>query len=530
MGLDLGRRSIVALGLLLLLAAPLAAQEDVADLIADLQSKDEYVRKLARDALVSKGESALEPVLGLLEHEDARLRTQALLILEGMGPKASRAVPRLRKIAAEDPNRDVRKLALSALLRIEPQMPVPMSDLIRMLKSSEDHQIEIAAETIMTLGPQARKAQPILIKLLQERQGAAVAAVRRKATPEEVARAVRAPEAQLRVPLARALGATAVASESGQTALLDHAMLQGHLFGLLPPEDLESLAASGARVLVVLVQRWSDYVRGRDAWVHEIAARIGVKAEDPILHVLREGNALEKTRAIDLLKAMGPSGGVSVATLIGALDDPAAAVRRGSAGALGSMGQAASAAVPALVELLRDKEMRSRLWAALALGQILGIGQRALSPRDQRKLIAQEGIGGGLEWLAAHQDVDGNGMWDCDAFMKHDPAGDKCDGPGRALYDPGVTGLALLAFLGAGCTDRDTPYANNVHMGLRYLSSIQDVEGCFGPRNNQHFVYNHAIATLAMCEAWAMTRNPRYKKPAQDGLNWISRARNPGLA
>ncbi|MCZ6574022.1 MAG: hypothetical protein O7C98_12760, partial [Planctomycetota bacterium] len=48
--------------------------------------------------------------------------------------------------------------------------------------------------------------------------------------------------------------------------------------------------------------------------------------------------------------------------------------------------------------------------------------------------------------------------------------------------------------------------------------------------SNQHFVYNHAIATLAMCEAWAMTRNPRYKKPAQDGLNFISSARNPYLA
>ncbi|MFQ5844509.1 MAG: prenyltransferase/squalene oxidase repeat-containing protein [Planctomycetota bacterium] len=139
-----------------------------------------------------------------------------------------------------------------------------------------------------------------------------------------------------------------------------------------------------------------------------------------------------------------------------------------------------------------------------------------------------------LKWLADHQDVDGQGMWDCDEFMKHDPADDKCDGPGKALYDPGVSGLALLAFLGAGYTDRgtkrDNPYAKNVRMGLRYLQTIQDDEGCFGPRQSQHFVYNHAIAALAMSEAWAMTRNPRYKKAAQDALNFISTARNPYLA
>ncbi|MGH7163454.1 MAG: hypothetical protein ACREID_08210, partial [Planctomycetota bacterium] len=45
-----------------------------------------------------------------------------------------------------------------------------------------------------------------------------------------------------------------------------------------------------------------------------------------------------------------------------------------------------------------------------------------------------------------------------------------------------------------------------------------------------HFIYGHAIATLAMSEAYWMTRNPRYKKPAQEGLNFIAMARNPYLA
>jgi hypothetical protein len=139
----------------------------------------------------------------------------------------------------------------------------------------------------------------------------------------------------------------------------------------------------------------------------------------------------------------------------------------------------------------------------------------------------------GLDWLAKHQDVDGDGKWDSDDYMKHDPIADRCDGPGKALYDVGVSGLSLLAFLGAGYTDRGKltdPYVKNVSKGLRFLMSVQDEEGCFGSRSSKHFMYNHAIATLAMAEAFWMTRNPRYKRSAQEALDFIARARNPYLA
>ncbi|MFI5401768.1 MAG: biopolymer transporter ExbD [Planctomycetota bacterium] len=137
----------------------------------------------------------------------------------------------------------------------------------------------------------------------------------------------------------------------------------------------------------------------------------------------------------------------------------------------------------------------------------------------------------GLRWLADHQDEDGK--WDCDGFASHDPADDKCDGPGAAPHDVGVTGLALLAFLGAGYTDRkpiENPYAGNVLRGLRYLTRNQAADGHFGTFATHTFMYNDAIATLVLCEAYWMTRNPRYKKPAQDGLNFIAMARNPDLA
>ncbi|MHC4473421.1 MAG: hypothetical protein ACYS99_20950, partial [Planctomycetota bacterium] len=82
-----------------------------------------------------------------------------------------------------------------------------------------------------------------------------------------------------------------------------------------------------------------------------------------------------------------------------------------------------------------------------------------------------------LAWLAEHQDRAGH--WDCDAFSKscdHTP----CSGAGNPQYDPGVTGLSLLAFLGAGETHRSGEYKSVVKNALQYLKQIQDPEGCFG--------------------------------------------------
>lgn len=89
--------------------------------------------------------------------------------------------------------------------------------------------------------------------------------------------------------------------------------------------------------------------------------------------------------------------------------------------------------------------------------------------------------------------------------------------------DVGATGLALLAFLGASYADWGAqPYARSVRRGLRFLTVSQRRDGRIGTR-----LGDHAIATLALCEAYTMTRNPRYRRPAQCALDYAAFARNP---
>ena len=135
----------------------------------------------------------------------------------------------------------------------------------------------------------------------------------------------------------------------------------------------------------------------------------------------------------------------------------------------------------------------------------------------------------GLEWLKWHQSEDGS--WDSDGFMANCgqiQAGSHCDGGGEATHDVGLSGLALLAFLGDGHTTREGLYKEQVAKGIKWMKDQQDVDtGLFGDRVGHSFMYDHSIASLAMCEAYYFSRSPLLKRSAQDAVNFISRARNP---
>jgi hypothetical protein len=157
-------------------------------------------------------------------------------------------------------------------------------------------------------------------------------------------------------------------------------------------------------------------------------------------------------------------------------------------------------------------------------------GQRGLGggKRARGGKAIEQALEAGLEWLKNHQAP--NGSWDCDGFNAEcgKLGSNVCTGLGYPEHDVGVTGLALLAFLGMGNTTNQGPYQEVVKNGIAWLKSQQDPDsGMIGDRTSREFIYNHAIATLAICENYYFSKSPLHKRVAQQAINFIVENRNP---
>lgn len=148
--------------------------------------------------------------------------------------------------------------------------------------------------------------------------------------------------------------------------------------------------------------------------------------------------------------------------------------------------------------------------AALTLPRLGDPGAARVVLGDDPAL--RSGLDDALAWLAAHQGPDGS--WDALGFGDRCRTPGACTGGGHRRFGPGVTGLAVLAFVQGGHGPTAGPHATAVARGVGALLRIQDpITGHFGPRLSTDFVYNHAIATLAVCTALGEVELDRY-----DGL------------
>ncbi|BBM87304.1 prenyltransferase/squalene oxidase repeat-containing protein [Candidatus Uabimicrobium amorphum] len=143
----------------------------------------------------------------------------------------------------------------------------------------------------------------------------------------------------------------------------------------------------------------------------------------------------------------------------------------------------------------------------------------------------ENAVEAGLKWLKRHQST--NGSWDTDGYRSKcnsDPSYvGCCNGDGHAQYDVAMTSLALLCFLGAGHTSTVGNYQQQVKKGVHYLIQSQDSEGCIGDRQLPRHMYNHAIATMALSETYALSNhNPRYKIATQKAIQFLLKAQTPG--
>ena len=130
-----------------------------------------------------------------------------------------------------------------------------------------------------------------------------------------------------------------------------------------------------------------------------------------------------------------------------------------------------------------------------------------------------------LRWLKKAQNKE-TGGWEA-----HKWPGGPNNRPSRGTSN-GVSGLALLAYLGFGCTDRQpAEFASTVKKAIEYIVNIQRKEGDDGAGSKKGWfgarMYTQGICTMAMAEAYGMTGRKDCKKAAEMGLAYILRKQPP---
>jgi hypothetical protein len=145
-----------------------------------------------------------------------------------------------------------------------------------------------------------------------------------------------------------------------------------------------------------------------------------------------------------------------------------------------------------------------------------------------------------LEWLARAQSADGgwyaaqHGGGNPSMINRLGPDGERRQNAG-ARANTAMTGLAILAFLGAGHHHYEGQYSHTVASGLRYLIAQQKASGDLSghDQNGRDEVvrfarmYSHGMAALAIAEAYAITKDPALLAVAQRAADYSLRAMNP---
>lgn len=176
---------------------------------------------------------------------------------------------------------------------------------------------------------------------------------------------------------------------------------------------------------------------------------------------------------------------------------------------------------------------------------------RGRSPANRAKRVngrdgdvtkeSEDAVERGLAWLARHQLPDGGWAFDLtekDSKGREGSCNGRCSNSfstsGGVEYRKSLnpsrmaaTAIAILPFLGAGYTHTESnKYQQTVAAGLRFLEYHAIVTDDNGVDLRDGFdqdgaAYVQALAVLAFCEAYEMTKDPNLKSLAQGGLKKI---------
>ena len=138
---------------------------------------------------------------------------------------------------------------------------------------------------------------------------------------------------------------------------------------------------------------------------------------------------------------------------------------------------------------------------------------------------SERAVAAALNWLARHQSPDGS--WSLTAYKARCKDA-SCTGRGqnrRTLRRR--HGLGLLPFLAAGQTHESKgPYKQNIYAGIAYL--VKNQKNRRRPADGPgELMYDHGLASIALCECYGMTGDKLVGRAAQAALNFIVEAQDP---
>jgi RNA polymerase sigma factor (sigma-70 family) len=134
--------------------------------------------------------------------------------------------------------------------------------------------------------------------------------------------------------------------------------------------------------------------------------------------------------------------------------------------------------------------------------------RRYLALRNGGSEHTEAAVAAGLRWLADQQKDDGRWVLD-----------------GTMINHTAATAFGLLPFLAAGQVHvgplARAPYDLRIQKGLDWLLTQQKNDGDLGGG-----AYGHALATTALCHAYALTHDVKLKAPAEKAVAYIIMAQN----
>jgi hypothetical protein len=154
-----------------------------------------------------------------------------------------------------------------------------------------------------------------------------------------------------------------------------------------------------------------------------------------------------------------------------------------------------------------------------------GLTRAKLVRREGGTAKSEKSVEDGIEWLVRHQRVDGS--W---SLNYHEQCqGTVCSFQQVMDSDTAATGMALLPLLGSGYIHTvKSRHQDSVRRGINWLVEHQQDDGnlFIGPPG-MAWMYSHAIGTMALCEAYGLSQDPRLKQPATRAIRFIVDSQDP---